>query len=178
MTRRTVVPVAMPANQGSPCVGGACGCPDGTLLCQGQCIDPNSNPAHCGACDAACALGGNCSDGSCECPVGTTLCGDACVSLATSEHCGSCEATCSTGNICALGACIAEAQGCPERTMRCGSGCVDVRTIRAIVARVALRARPPKPVTAGVCGCPDGLTNCDGTCIDVDASPLHCGGLR
>ncbi len=39
---------------GEPCFDGKCGCPGGTELCNGQCVNTSSSNAHCGACDNAC----------------------------------------------------------------------------------------------------------------------------
>jgi hypothetical protein len=51
------------------------GC-DGSV-CNGACIDPTSNPDHCGTCNHACTGGTVCSASSCTllCSASQTLCG-------------------------------------------------------------------------------------------------------
>jgi hypothetical protein len=97
------------ANAGSRCAsdqrcsGGQCAvrCPNGQVYCGTQCIDPNTDPMHCGA-DAACAGGTSCvpsqvcnGAGSCApaCATGFVLCGGRCVAT------GQCPA-CGNGGIC------------------------------------------------------------------------------
>ncbi len=48
-----------PAGTGSP------SCPSSSRVCDGVCVDPASNPVHCGACDHACDAGETCSAGDC-----------------------------------------------------------------------------------------------------------------
>ena len=40
-------------------------CPANLLECSDQCIDPNTDESHCGACDAACGPGTVCTGGLC-----------------------------------------------------------------------------------------------------------------
>lgn len=40
--------------------------------CGGICVDPSSDPNHCGACNNACGPGSSCVDGECRCG-GTTV---------------------------------------------------------------------------------------------------------
>jgi hypothetical protein len=47
------------------CSGGTCLCALPTKYCGGACVDPQSDAAHCGKCDNACAVGQLCSGGSC-----------------------------------------------------------------------------------------------------------------
>ncbi|MEM1008462.1 MAG: hypothetical protein AAGJ35_05610, partial [Myxococcota bacterium] len=44
------------------CIEGRCRlvCPEGKLACSGQCIDPQTDPNHCGIC------GGRCVSGVCQ----------------------------------------------------------------------------------------------------------------
>ncbi|HMJ13311.1 MAG TPA: hypothetical protein VK524_17945 [Polyangiaceae bacterium] len=48
---------------GNQCVTPACTLPN--LLCNGQCIDPDSNVANCGGCNIACTAGRTCLSGGC-----------------------------------------------------------------------------------------------------------------
>ncbi len=94
-------------------------CPAGTARCGGFCVDPQTDPAHCGACGAACAsprlacVAGACVLGSC--PAGTASCdGNAANGCeadlsANAAHCGACGAACAGGSICVDGRCCAGA---------------------------------------------------------------------
>ena len=68
----------------------------------------DSDPDHCGGCNATpCAPGETCEQGVCTCASGTT-CGATCVDLQTDpDHCGSCTNTCpaAAGGICVAGTC-------------------------------------------------------------------------
>src|SRR5581483_11619026 len=72
-------------------------CRPSQVSCAGACVDPLTDPDHCGSCDVACGQGYVCSAGSCSlfCAGGATQCGSACVDLRDDpSHCGSCEARC------------------------------------------------------------------------------------
>lgn len=81
-------------------------CADGTSLCDGACVDTETDPLHCGACGRICDAA--CSAGECVamCPEPTENCAGACVDLRTSsEHCGACGRTCESGQVCSAGDC-------------------------------------------------------------------------
>lgn len=83
-------------------------CTGGEIRCGDVCVDPSSDPRHCGGCDHACAAGEVCSGGSCEtdCASGLTPCGQACVDTDTDErHCGGCDAPCDPNETCEAGRC-------------------------------------------------------------------------
>jgi hypothetical protein len=82
-------------------------CPTGLRACGGRCIDPQTNPMHCGGCGTICSVDRACVEGAClrVCPAGQTACGDACVDTQTNaEHCGGCGMRC-PGTTCFAGAC-------------------------------------------------------------------------
>src|SRR5207302_11388426 len=76
------------------CAAGACGCPSGTMACGPDCVNPKSDPMHCGGCTTVssgatpvCANGG----GAASCAVGQMNCAGACADLMTDPmNCGSC----------------------------------------------------------------------------------------
>lgn len=85
------------------------GCPPDALECAGACVDPQSDPAHCGRCDTPCAPGERCELGACVvgCEPDRTLCRGACVdTTADPEHCGACELACDPGLACQDSACV------------------------------------------------------------------------
>jgi hypothetical protein len=109
------------------CREGACAsngfcttCGAGQQLCDGRCVDPQSDNAHCGACGNACAADGStvCARGQCivsNCPPGAGDCNrdaaDGCeTQLSTTvAHCGTCGNACQTANGtpgCIDGACV------------------------------------------------------------------------
>lgn len=54
------------ADEGSESAGTETGgCQDDELECAGECVDPQSNDDHCGACDTPCGEGWNCDAGGC-----------------------------------------------------------------------------------------------------------------
>ncbi len=133
-------------------IGGTGGSSDGGvtcngMICNGECIDTDSDTAHCGACGARCGEGHTCVDGVCECPVenrcgirGSGHDGDAgvdldaggfvefmCADLGTNRHhCGSCSNACATGETCVDGTCTLIT--CAGGQIRCGNDCVDPQT--------------------------------------------------
>ena len=103
---------------GAGCVDGACVCDlAGSALCAADCVDPDSDPDHCGGCFAE-FCDGVCVDGACEagCPEGRDDCEGACVDLSADPlHCGACGRPCEApphmvaeciGGGCAVPVCV------------------------------------------------------------------------
>ncbi len=85
------------------------GCPPGALECAGACVDPQSDPEHCGGCDTPCEPGERCALGACVvgCEPERTACRGACVDLSVDpEHCGGCDLACDPGLACQDSACV------------------------------------------------------------------------
>ncbi|MFO0625605.1 MAG: MXAN_6577-like cysteine-rich protein [Polyangiales bacterium] len=177
--------------RGQVCAMGRCTLECGASLarCGGEdggatpafCTNTRVDPANCGACGAACAMGQSCVDGRCAvvCPAGQSLCDGRCVTLATDRaHCGACGTACAAGQVCAAGACGVE---CAAGSTRCTRGpdafCVD--TTR-------------DPLNCGTCGaacgtgercansrcevaCPTGQTACGGRCVTLETDRANCG---
>jgi hypothetical protein len=93
------------------CVAGSCECVGGGGLCDGACVDVQSDPQNCGDCGTTCGPDKVCWIGVCAdtCGVELTDCGGACVDTDSNpDHCGVCNNTCGGGNSCDGGGC-----GCP-----------------------------------------------------------------
>ena len=56
------------------CVGGECQCLADSL-CNGECVDLQTDSENCGRCDVACMVGQSCRGGACTCPAGM-ICGE------------------------------------------------------------------------------------------------------
>jgi hypothetical protein len=156
------------ATGGQPSSGGPTGplgdttdrlCDSPLILCDGQCIDPATTSAHCGACGNVCPAGTPvCTGGVCVAaqePLGDTtdtlcdapflLCSGECVDAATdARHCGAC------GN-----ACPADASVCA------GSQCVPGQIVFG-------------DTTDALCDSPRII--CNGACVDPTSDPTNCGG--
>jgi hypothetical protein len=98
--------------------------------CDGECVDPNTDPEHCGACNNACELenaSSECVDSTCvisECDTDWESCDDddsnGCESnlLYDPNNCGSCGITCTPPELCDSGSCLIN--GCdPGATELC-----------------------------------------------------------
>lgn len=87
-----------------------------------RCVDPATDPAHCGGCNRSCPTGASCVGGACVCGEGRSFCPldtvpweavdppDAvgvCLDLATSQaSCGACGAACDGNQRCVDGCCV------------------------------------------------------------------------
>ncbi len=76
--------------------------------CGGTCVNPSSDPVHCGACGTACGEGESCQAGACSGATPCDGCGvaDVCTDFATNdEHCGTCGNACPADRACRGGQC-------------------------------------------------------------------------
>ncbi len=86
--------------------------PDATdvhaMMCNGQCVNVDTDPMNCGGCDQPCdTVQTVCDFGVCKCPAAQTVCGAQCVDMTQDQsNCGFCGHTCQ-GNPCTLGLCQA-----------------------------------------------------------------------
>jgi hypothetical protein len=93
---------------------GAGSCPPPAIVCEGRCVDPRTDPGHCGQCGTACRSG-MCAGGLCVCPPGQTPCGAECVDLAKSQvNCGSCGTVCDRLHACWHGQCTPTTGSCSD----------------------------------------------------------------
>jgi hypothetical protein len=188
---------------GTVCVSGACAtsCPTGQVDCGGRCIDPATDPIHCGAsgmCTAseagvACVGGEVCASGTCatSCPAGQIACGGRCVDPSLDPiYCGASDdctgtnggATCAPGEVCNTGACAAD---CPVGQIACGGRCVDPGS-DPIYCGASTDCAGTNDGTACVSGqscasgtcttsCPAGQIACSGSCVDPTTDRTFCG---
>ncbi len=78
-----------------------------SLSCNGQCVDPNNDLLHCGACGVACPGEEPCLNGVCGCSEGFEACDRLCVNtLSDPRHCGGCGQACAEGQVCHLSQCV------------------------------------------------------------------------
>lgn len=146
-------PTAVDAGPTAVDAGSAPDVPCPTIVCEGRCVEPRTDPAHCGRCGRACAAGATCANGTCRpanrpdagvvCAVGEVRCGEYCATLATDPlHCGRCRNQCGEGRVCVAGNCAS-----------------NVATVR----------------DAGPAHCTGGQVQCGGYCATLTNDPLHCG---
>ncbi len=197
---------------GTLCVGAVCvagcnpsrPCPSSQQCCAGACVDPQSNVAHCGACDARCTItngtslcmNGTCAVGTCTAP-NANCDGNAtngCETNTQSDlaHCGACMNACpvpanSTAS-CAAGVCGSTClTGFADCDGDASNGCeVDTRTSAAHCGACNRGCAPPNAAgacVASVCtvaSCTTGFGDCDlnasnGCEVDTRTNATHCG---
>ena len=131
------------------------GCSSGFTQCVGtQCVDLQTNAAHCGECSRQCEINFECIQGQChdKCTDQQTRCGFSCVNTTNNPvHCGECNEVCTDAPadeeaICLEGQCTFT---CPEEHRPCGVDCV------------------PQASSQQQCG---------DACVDLQTDPDHCNG--
>ncbi len=145
------------ADLSSPADAGVDGAPDASITCPGDrvacgdtCVDPQTDPEHCGTCSNACATGEACVTGACACTGDLTRCGAACVDTASDpKNCGACGNDCGA-MVCAGGKCSGS---CPGTTTNCGGACVDTQTDPAHCGGCGKACGAGQSCAAGACRC-------------------------
>jgi hypothetical protein len=140
-------------------------CPGALLYCSGTCVDGRLDPAHCGSCGHACAMGEVCSSGACGllCTGGSTMCGATCVDIRIDPaNCGSCGHACATGEVCSAGTC---GLTCVGGSTLCGTTCADTRIDATNCGSCGHACATGEVCSAGTCGltCVGGSTRCGTT---------------
>ena len=51
---------------GALCINGACTCPAGSTLCDGQCVNTRFDNDNCGECGISCTIPQRCANGVCR----------------------------------------------------------------------------------------------------------------
>jgi hypothetical protein len=117
---------------GVVCASGMCVCPDNGSLCDGACLNTQTDPDNCGFCGNTCGPGASCTQGSCVCPqAGLTSCQSGCTNVSTDDsNCGFCGHVCDDGigsrcvnGSCTVGTCNTN-NDCPEGDVCVGAACV------------------------------------------------------
>ena len=149
-------------------------CPNGRV-CDGLCVDPTTDPEHCGACGTACGAGASCRGAACVCDQGgLAYCDGNCVDVTSDDrNCGACGAYCNgdAGQTCVTGRC-----GCSEGLTACGSGCVDTRQDSSNCGTCNTQCASGLSCQGGVCACANGA-ECPGRpgCINTSTDAENCG---
>lgn len=189
-------PYCAPAGPRFACTNGCA--PAAPLLCDTQCVAPQTDPRHCGGCNSACTPVENadvsCADGACTftCKVAYHACDGHCARDNDPAACGPTCRTCPEPPH-AIATCEADACG-----TRCRSGFGDCNQDPTDGCEVALATNPqhcgacnnPCPnaanaavaCAAGTCQftCNAGFADCnadpkDGCEVDLQTDPVHCG---
>lgn len=177
------------------------GAPDGAVIfldggqicaktvCNGACIDTQSDGFNCGSCGNVCNGNLVCSLGVCSatCAMGLTLCGNSCVDpQSNAAHCGSCNAACLNGQQCIAGQCRVGG-GCPQGLTFCQggmmggmmgtSGCVDLQSEGFNCGSCGTVCWNGTVCSMGQCAqsCSQGLVACGNSCVNLQSSKDHCG---
>ena len=161
--------------------GAAPPCAPPTIGCDGACVDPSSDPQHCGSCGVSCGPAQVCSNFACgnACAPGLSNCDGACVdTLHDPANCGSCGFSCTPPNSCLDGSCI-NVPPCPPPLSPCWDLCVDLLDDPFNCGGCGIVCGSDSTCVAGECSSSCGpLTPCGDICVDVLNDPNHCGGCN
>jgi hypothetical protein len=129
-----------------------------------------NDPAHCGTCTNACAVGQICSGGMCACASGT-LCSGACVNLMSDpNHCGSCTNACSGATpVCSGGMCVANCGALSQ----CGLACVNEQNDPNNCGGCGVKCGVGQQCAGGICCASSSV--CGGQCVNLQNDNMHCG---
>ena len=149
---------------GEVCSGGTCGasCLNGQILCNGQCIDPDTDNRYCGA-------NGNCSVQSTE-------------TIDNSKDPNFAGSKCKDGEVCSAGKC---GTSCLSSQVLCGGKCIVPETDNAYCgassdckdANAGSNCKDGEVCSGGTCSvtCVSGQVLCGGKCILPETDNTYCG---
>lgn len=147
------------------------------VTCAGECIDPLTDPRHCGGCGKECGgatpycVGGVCAA---TCGDGFESCDGRCTSLLTDpKNCGACGNDCGPEGACSDGNCL-----CGPHTTDCGPYCADTTSDDDNCGGCGHECdTTTSRCRNSVCACLDGFSPCGGgRCTDTHVDPKNCGG--
>lgn len=150
------------------------GCTDGRTICGDQCTDTTADPANCGGCGKACAVGQTCNAGTCDvlCVGDTIRCAGACIDPSTDPaNCGKCGNACGAGlPVCVAKSCEAD---CKSDQTRCSTDAGAGGALTYCASTMTDRNN------CGACGtvCTVNQTCVAGTCKDLCQSPARVGDV-
>ncbi len=162
----------------SPGGGGVIrGCPFGTILCDDECVDLNSDWMNCGRCRNICPG---------QLPL---CCNGTCSSMVSAANCGSCGNACDSSEPCTIvsGWAVCSPAGCEgtTRSTDCGVGrCIDLEWDSAGCGSCWIACPAHSQCIMGNCTpCSTGTDRCGygslaggGFCEDIVSNPWSCGG--
>ncbi len=109
--------------------GGGGDCAIEQVVCDGACVDTQTDPDHCGDCGNPCGAQ-VCVEGQCAANCGDlSMCGPLCVDFATdAQHCGDCDTVCELDELCSDGVCESfTPTGCLSCPCReCRDNCCEI----------------------------------------------------
>jgi hypothetical protein len=153
-------------------------CSSPKIICGGAtCVDPMTDPKHCGDCEKTCDQGYLCSNGICAlgCSSGLIACGQSCVdTMSDPVNCGKCATACGKDEVCSNGKCTLT---CDMGLDACSGACVDLMTNSAHCGTCETMCGLGDECVNGTCQnyCGMPLTDCKGTCVDERWDPNNCG---
>jgi len=146
-------------------------CAPSQRLCGRTCVDPRTDPAHCGACDRRCPTDGGCVDGVC---------------VSTPPPCGALQqpccagSTCAAGLVCGAGTCTAPCGGAGQRC--CGTSCdAGFQCSSGLCARATCGLGEGAGCTAGALApncCTDGRTCATRDSVSTVGGTVCCHAQR
>lgn len=145
------------------------------LLCDGSCVNPNTNRQNCGRCGARCADDEDCVDGACtlNCESGLTDCAGACRDLASDEvNCGECGQSCAPDEVCQNASCTPI---CGPGLVECAGRCVDLLSDASNCGECGMVCAGNLLCSEGSCTCGVGLTACGAACVNLQTDAGNCG---
>ena len=176
------------------CENGNCKdtCKSDQILCNGQCIDPQTDNRYCGAQKGCtnytnCPSGNVCSVGECSesCISGQILCNGQCIIPDTDNlYCGAKEGckehtSCSSGTVCSGGECR---ESCLSGQILCNGQCIDPDSDNRYCGAKegcaeSSKCKDGEVCSGGKCGvtCVSGQILCNGQCIDPTTDNRYCG---
>lgn len=167
---------------GRTCQAGNCLCPTGLVYCNNKCIDPVTDPYHCGV-DAKCNNGMNCTSNAVN-----KLCSDRkCTSSCPSDQPDTCGSYCVNFeklNIdnCADGK-IKCKSGYADVDKNINNGCeVDLSTDNKNCGGIGVACNYPQTCRGSNCECPDSQPNvCGAACLnfeDLNIANCNAGVIK